>query len=301
MGSTEVNMDIINAIIQGIIQGLTEFLPVSSSGHLSIYQHLTGLSGEGALTFSLMLHVGTLVAVVVAFWKTIIRMIAEFFLMIGDIFKGRFKYSECNEERKAVIMTILALVPLFGFYFLKDYIAVVSEDNDIIIEGLCFLFTSLLLFLATRDNGGEKTAVDMRPRDALVVGVFQGIAMLPGVSRSGSTVSSAMFLGFSKPFAVSFSFILGIPVILASAALDLKDSLEAGLAFDWLPVIIGMVTAAVVGYLAIILIKWLVMNNHFRIFAYYTLVLGVLVLAAGILERVYGENITAIVANLFGK
>lgn len=291
--------EIINAIIQGIIQGLTEFLPVSSSGHLSLYQHLTGSSGEGALTFSLMLHVGTLVAVFAAYWKQIWAMVAEFFRMIGDIFTGKFRFSECNENRKAVIMIIVALLPLFGFYFLKGFFTSVAEDNDIIIEGCCFLFTGIMLFIASRCSGCVKTGKDMKTKDALVVGVFQGIAMLPGVSRSGSTISSGMIMGLSREFAVQFSFILGIPVIMVSAALDFKDAVEQGMQFNWLPIIVGMVTAAIVGYCAIALIRWLVKKDRFIIFSYYTLILGVLVVAAGIAENIKGQNIVQIISALF--
>ncbi len=114
-------MTILDGILQGVIQGVTEFLPVSSDGHLALFQHFFGLAGDNALFFTVMLHVGTLLAVFVAFFDTIWKMIVEFFKMVGDIFKGRFKYSECNEERRGVLMILLTLVPLLGFYFVKDY------------------------------------------------------------------------------------------------------------------------------------------------------------------------------------
>ena len=288
-------MSILEGFIQGIIQGFTEFLPVSSSGHLSLFQHFFGLSGEGALTFSLMLHIGTLVAVFVAFWSTIKDMIVEFFRMIGLIFTGKFKYSELNDAGRMIIMVLLSIVPLFAFYIFKDYLTAASEDNDILLEGVCFLYTSALLFIACRSSG-EKTMHDMRPRDALAVGVFQGVAMLPGVSRSGSTISSTMILGFKRETAVQFSFIMGIPVILASALVDLKDTISTGVAFDWPPILVGMVTAAVFGYLSIKLVKWLIKDGKFKIFAYYTLILGVIVVIIGIIEKVYGQNFVEIVS-----
>lgn len=246
-----------------------------------------------------MLHVGTLAAVFVAFWKTIVAVVREAFRMIGDIFTGKFKYSECNEERKMVIMIIIALVPLLGFYFLKDFFSSISEDSDIIIEGVCFLFTSTLLFIASAQKNPVKTGREMTVRDALIIGIFQGIAMLPGVSRSGSTMASSLILGYKRDYAVKFSFILGIPVIMASAAMELKDAAEAGLEIEVLPIVIGMVVAAAVGYLSIALIRWVVNTDKLSLFAVYTLILGVAVVVCGIIERVNGANIVDIVKAMF--
>ena len=150
-------MSILEAIIQGIIQGLTEFLPVSSSGHLSLYQHFTGNSGEGALLFSAILHLGTLVAVFVAFRKTIWEMLKELVFMVRDIFTGKFKWSEMNGPRRAIIMMIISLLMLIPFYIFKDFFAGISEDSDISIEGLCFLYTSVILFISDRCVKGSKS------------------------------------------------------------------------------------------------------------------------------------------------
>ncbi len=292
-------MTLLEAIIQGAIQGLTEFLPVSSSGHLSLFQHFFGIAGEDSLFFTLMLHVGTLVAVFAAFWKTIVKMIVEFFKMVGDIFGRRFSYRECNEERKMVIMVLVTLIPLAFFYvFAKGYMESVAEDSDIIIEGLCFLFTGTLLFLASHCVHGTKTGVNMTARDAGIIGLFQCIAMLPGVSRSGSTIGSGLMLGYSKEFMVKFSFIMGIPVILGASLVEFKDAMSAGIDIEILPVLIGVATAAVVGYFSIILIKWLVVSDRFGIFAYYTLTLGVLVVAVGIVESVSGMNFVDFIRSL---
>lgn len=292
-------MTILEAILQGIIQGLTEFLPVSSSGHLSLFQHLFGLSDDSPLFFSLMLHVGTLVAVFVAYFRTIWDMIVEFFKMIGDIFTGRFKYSKSNESRKMVLMVLLATLPLLAFFFVRKWFTMLAEDNDIIVEGVCFLITGSLLFMADRSIKGTKTAVDMRPRDALTIGVFQGFAALPGVSRSGSTISSGMLLGYSREFMVKFSFILGIPAILGASLSEAVDVYREGIEFEMVPLIVGVVTAAVVGFLAIKLIQWLVKTDRFAIFAYYTLALGSLVLIIGVIETLSGQMIVDLISNLF--
>ncbi|MEG1983982.1 MAG: undecaprenyl-diphosphate phosphatase [Oscillospiraceae bacterium] len=290
-------MTILDGVLQGIIQGLTEFLPVSSDGHLALFQHLFGLSGENALFFTVMLHVGTLVAVFLAFYKTIWKMIVEAFKMIGDIFTRKFKYKESNEERKGVIMILITLIPLLGFFFVKDYFAMLSEDSDIIVEGFCFLFTGTLLFLADKCVKGRKTAVDMTPRDALRIGFFQGFAALPGVSRSGSTISIGLLSGFSREFMVQFSFIMGIPAIMGASLFEFLDAVKEGIQFS-LPLVIGMVVSAVVGLLAIKLLTWLVKTDRFGIFAYYTLILGVIVLIIGIVEHIAGGNIVAIVDSL---
>lgn len=294
-------MTIIDSIIQGIIQGLTEFLPVSSDGHLTLFQHFFGLTSDNSLFFTVMLHVGTLVAVFIAFYKTIFAMIAEAFRMIGDIFTGKFKYSECNEERRAVIMILLALVPLLFFFFIKDRFEALSQDDDIIVEGCCFLFTGAMLLLSDKCVKGNRTAIDMRPGDALIIGTFQGFAALPGVSRSGSTISSGLMLGFSREFMVSFSFIMGIPAIMGASLFEFIDATKEGISYDPVTLAAGMVTSAVVGLLAIKLIQWLVKTDRFKIFGYYTTALGAAVIVVGIIEQVMGKGIGTIIGDLLNQ
>ena len=291
-------MTILDGLFQGIIQGATEFLPISSDGHLTLYQHLTGNSGEGALFFNLMLHLGTLVAVFVAYHKDIWELICAFFAMVRDIFTGRFSFKTKDENRRMIFMLFLACVPLLAFLPVKDWVTGITEDSDIVVEGLCFLWTAALLFLASKCVKGKKTASGMRVRDALIVGVFQGTAIMPGISRSGSTISSSLLLGYSKEYCVKFSFILGIPAILGASLLEAKDAFEAGISIEWGPVLVGMLTAAVVGYLCIRLIQYLVASDRFILFSYYTAALGTVVLIAGILEHLWGENIVALVSRL---
>lgn len=285
-------MSIIEAIIQGIVQGLTEFLPVSSSGHLSLYQHFTGLSGESGLMFSILLHVGTLVAVFGAFYRLIWDLILEFFRMIRDIFTGKFSFKERNPERNMILMLFLALVPLAIIYFLLgDVYKSVSSDNDILVEGLCFLVTATLLFFADRHTGGTKGIGGITVRDSLVVGTLQSIAPLPGVSRSGSTIASGLMCGLSKETAVSFSFILGIPAVLGGSVMELKDITPADLNLSVGVIIAGLVTSAVVGFLSIKMVQWLLKSDRFKIFAIYTLILGVIVTGIGIYEHISGSPI----------
>ncbi len=300
-------MDILQAIIQGIVQGLTEFLPVSSSGHLSLSQHVMGVNLDGSIFFNVMLHLGTLVAVCAVYYKLIIRLIVAFFRMIGDIFTGKFHWKGMDEDRRMVVMLILGLLPLLLFFIpipgtgnnIKDYFELWAADNDILIEGVCFLITGLLLTLGIRrskQNSGRHSRTpggrtQYTVGDALSVGLMQGIAALPGVSRSGSTLSVGLLRGINKQKALDYSFILGVPAVLGASLLEFKDALETGAAFEPLPVIVGMITAAVVGFLSIKAFKWLLKTDKLSIFAWYTFILGIVVVIIGIIERIQGVNL----------
>ena len=287
-------MSVLEAFLQGLIQGFTEFLPVSSSGHLSLFQHFFGLNGENAVAVTLVLHLGTLIAVFVAFWDKIKRLIVEFFRMLGKIFTGKFKFREFSPEQRMIIMLIVSILPLFVFYIFKDFFEGLASDSDIIVEGIGFLYTSALLFLSTskRFADGKHTCGDVTAGSALLIGAFQGVALVPGISRSGSTISAGLLTGLKREDAVEYSFILGIPIILAGSLLNLKDIGGASESIGILPLIVCFVVAAVAGYFAIRLIKLLVVSDKFRIFAYYTLALGIIVLCAGIYEHVTGTVIS---------
>ena len=285
-------MNIFEAIMQGIIQGLTEFLPVSSSGHLSLYQHFTGNSGEGALLFSAVLHLGTLVAVFTAFRQTIWELIKELGFMIKDIFTGKFKWKEMNPPRRAIIMMIISLLMLIPFYIFKDFFEGVSEDSDIIVEGICFLYTATILFFSDRCVKGNKKFGDITVKNAVTVGAFQGVALLPGVSRSGSTISGGLFCGFERETAVQYSFILGIPAILGGCLLQVKDAVDQkAMDIEPLNFAVGFIVSAIVGICAIKMVNWLVKSDKFKIFAVYTLILGVVVIGIGIFEHAVGMNL----------
>lgn len=284
-------MTILDGVLQGIIQGATEFLPISSDGHLTLYQHFTGNSGEGALFFSLMLHLGTLIAVFAVYYKDIWELIVAFFGLIKDIFTGKFDLKTRDAYKRMIYMFFLACLPLLGFLLIKDWVTMITEDSDIVVEGLCFIYTGALLFLASKCVKGKKDSLTMRPIDAVIVGIFQGTAIMPGISRSGSTISSGLLLGYSREYCVKFSFILGIPAILGASAMELKDALGSGEAIEWAPILVGIVTAAVVGYFCIRLIRYLVVSDKFIVFSYYTFALGIVVLVIGIIEHIVGANI----------
>ena len=263
-------MTIFDAIIQAIIQGLSEFLPVSSSGHLKLYQTITGQSVEEGTFLLVILHLGTLVAVFIAFRETIWALLKEFFVMVKDIFTGKFKWKTMNPERRMLVMLFISLVLLVPFYLIKD----VFENVSLPVLGLCFLFTSVILFLASRIRNTKKTAGDITVKDAVVIGLFQCAALFPGVSRSGSTISGGLFSGLEKETAVRYSFVLGIPAILGGCLVELKDALEGTIQVNFGAAAIGFVVAAIVGVLAIKLVQWLIRSDNFIVFSIYTFVVS---------------------------
>lgn len=284
-------MRFVNVMIQAIIQGLTEFLPVSSSGHLSLYQHFTGKSGEGALMLSVFLHLGTLVAVFIAFRDTIWALIKELGFLIRDILGGKFKWSEMNGERRLIFMLIFSTAMLIPFYFFKDFFEGISEDSSVLVEGICFLYTSAILFMSDRFSHGTKVPKDIKVKDSLVVGAFQGVALLPGVSRSGSTISSGLLCGFSRDTAVRYAFILGIPAILGGGLLEAADAVKSHVAFDPAEITLGFVVAAIVGLASIKMVQWLLKSDKFKVFAVYTFILGLAVIGVSIYEIATGTPV----------
>ncbi len=286
-------MSIFDAVIQGIIQGLTEFLPVSSSGHLSVYQHFTGNSGEAAGIYSILLHLGTLLAVMIAFWREILDMIKEFFSMAKEIVTGKFKKENMNGSRRLIFLFIISLLPLCFFYFLTDFYTSLSTDNDIIVEGLCFLLTAVLLIVSGKCvKVGGTNSENMTWKQALGMGIMQGIAPLPGLSRSGSTISAGLILGVSRDEAVSFSFIMGVPAVLAANLLEVPAAISGEVEINWIVALIGMAVSLIVGIAAIKTVKLLVKNDKFTKFAWYLIPLGLIITAVGIYEKITGIVIT---------
>ncbi len=278
-------MSILDAIIQGIIQGLTEFLPVSSSGHLMLYAHITqNAQNETGFLFSAFLHLGTLLAICIAFRSTVLSLVKELWSMAKDLFTGKlFKEGLKNPERRMIVMLLLSLVVLVPFYFLRDFIEHIAQTY-LIALGCFFLYTALILFLSDKCVDGKKGPAELTWKTALVVGIFQAIALFPGISRSGSTICSGLFAGMNRDTAVKYSFMLGIPTILAGCLVEIKDAISAGI-MPWneLPMyLVGFVVAAVVGVLAIRMVDLLVKSNKFKYFAAYTLLVGLVVIGFGV-------------------
>lgn len=290
-------MTIWDALLQGIVQGLTEFLPVSSSGHLSLVQYFTGNSGETGAMFSILLHLGTLIAVFIAFRGIIWELIQEAFAMIGDMLKGKFSFRNMNGKRHMIWLFVLSEVPLLAFLQVKDYVGMVSADNSILVEGFCFVVTGILLLLADKLGSGKINMDTMRPRDAVAMGIAQGIATLPGISRSGSTVATGLLMGLDRDYAVTFSFIMGVPAVLGANILELGDAIGSPFPLSLPVVLVGVMSAVLFGLLAIKMVQWLIHTDKYKYFGYYTLALGVLTIVIALVEWRTGHRIQQFLLN----
>lgn len=289
--------EILNAILQGIIQGVTEFLPISSSGHLAIYQHLVHTSGESNLMFTTLLHVGTLVAVCLVYRQTIGKLILEMLDMLRDLFTGRFFRKPLSVERKTVLMMILStallvlgILPIFNGYAAKDLCDLVAaNENYFWIVGVALIGTAVLMFLAWRITTSDRpTRRCATTKDAVLIGFAQLVAaVFPGLSRSGSTTATALACGLDKKYATQYSFILSIPAVAAATLLELKDAVEIGSAasLNWGAALIGILTSAVVGVAAIKTFLWLIKKNRYIIFSFYCAAMGILVLIWSAVEQ----------------
>jgi undecaprenyl-diphosphatase len=263
-------MDIIQAIILGVVQGLTEFLPVSSSAHLVFMTDILGLPQNVA--FDTLLHLGTLVAVVAYFWKDLVKIISSFISSLVDIFRGRFKKGLEEEPfKKLSWLIIVGTIPagIMGILLQKQFEALFTS---IFYVGIFLIITGLLLWGAERVKPGEKDIKDISFKNALVIGVAQGIAIAPGISRSGATISAGLFSGLNRELAARFSFLLSIPAILGAALVQAKDitSFDTGTAV----LIAGFVSALIFGYLAIKLLLKIIKERTLMVFAYYCWIVG---------------------------
>lgn len=264
----------IKAIIMGILQGLTEFLPVSSSGHLVIFRNIFKLELEGGILFDLILHIGTLLAVFLVYIKDIKELIVEGFGIIYDFLKGK-KNIIRNDYRRFVLLIIVASFPtaLVG-YIIEDMI----EGVSLIVPGICLLITATLLLVTPKIKEGKKSAGNMSYLDALSIGTVQGLAAFPGISRSGSTLVCGLMLGLNKVYAIKFSFIMSIPAILgATFYKGIKEFTPEMLRQEViLPYLLGMIASAIVGYFCIIMLLELLKKNKLHYFAYYCYIMGLI-------------------------
>ena len=278
-------MSLLSSILLGFIQGLTEFLPVSSSGHLVIAKHLLGMSGASDILefFDLLLHLGTLVAVIVAYWAEVRDMVLEFFRGAKDLAHGTTP-TPIPPARRMILLIIVGTLPLFVVLPIKDLVEGLA-DNMYFVGG-ALLVTGCLLFASDRVRKGHKSERSARIQDVLVVGLAQAIATCPGISRSGTTITAGCFVGFDRKFAVRYSFLMSIPAILGANILSLKDAVSAGIIWADVPVyLVGVVVAAGVGYACIRLLKMIAEKGKFGFFAYYCWAAGVVTLILTLLQN----------------
>ena len=256
------------AILLGLVQGAAEFLPISSSGHLSILQNFLHIGmPEDQLLFDVLLHLGTLAAVILAFWSDVRTLFSEGLCMV-HLKKLRRGQKPDRLKRRMILFIILGTLPLLAVVFIKD--AVESLYSNTFFIGFAFIMTGMLLFAADRMGHGNKSEKSATLGDVLIVGLAQAVAVTPGLSRSGTTISVGMLRGFDRNFAVRFSFLLSIPAVLGANILTLIDAVQAGVNASLLPMYLAGVAAAFVsGYVSIYLLRMLVQRGRFGGFAYY--------------------------------
>lgn len=270
-------MDPIEAIILGIIQGLTEFLPVSSSGHLVLFQQLFGLK-EAELFFDVCVHLGTLVAVIIVFRQEIIKIISAL-LQLVSLAGQKEKFLQkvkSDPEFKMAVFIVIGSIPtaILGLLFASIADRLFSSA---LITGLMLMVTGLLLWL-TRKAGTHAVSTSighLTPGKAFIIGIVQGLAIIPGISRSGSTISTGLLLGVDRETAARYSFLLSIPAIVGAGLLSLKEGFSQTNPAIWIS-LLGAVPAALVGYGALKSLLHMVKKGRLYVFAPYCWLVGIL-------------------------
>ena len=256
-------MSWLEALILGVVQGLTEYLPVSSSGHLQIGHALLGTAGEENLTFAIVVHAATVLSTLVVLWRE-----------VAQLFVGTFTTTAWNDEKKYVCKLLVSMIPVFvvGMFF-KDEVEAFF-GNGLLLVGICLLITATLLAFAYFAKPRQKAEISYV--DSFVIGLAQAVAVLPGLSRSGSTIATGLLLGDKKESVAQFSFLMVLIPILGEAFLDLLDLCGSGaaLGIGWLPLAVGFVAAFVSGCLACKFMLALVRRGKLMYFAIYCAIVG---------------------------
>ncbi len=292
-------MNILKAILMGVIQGLTEFLPVSSSGHLGLIKGLFGGDLGESILFDVLLHVATLISIVAVFYKDVFKLVTEFGGMCKDIFHNFADFGKSitgtssakyvriisNPHRKFVLLLIISTIPtgIIGV-FMKDVVEYTS--SNLLVTGICLICTGLVLMLSDFLAEGDKKLKETSNWDAFAIGTAQGVATLPGLSRSGLTIVAGLLCGLDRKFAAKYSFIMSIPAVLGALVLELFDlGSEAVTAGDVGCYIVGMLFAAVIGFFALSFIMKIIVSRYFKYFAYYCAFIGLVSIIAFIVQK----------------
>lgn len=293
-------MFILLPLLLGVIQGLAEFLPISSSGHLALFQSFfgTGLAKYDDITaFNVLLHLGTLVAVFIIYRKDIAAMIPASFTLLKKLFnfKKRTPLSEYSYDERMVLSVVIATLPLvflklFDIFLEKAFAFSLLDSMELYVTkqpitvGLILLFNGTLLFFSDKLVRNERPVEEFKPFNALVVGLFQMCAILPGLSRSGSTITGGRLNGLKRQDAVRFSFLMSIPAILGSCVTELPDmfSDKSLKPTDWLIFLFATVVACLVGIASMKLLQFIANRSSFKSFSYYCWAVGALAVIGGI-------------------
>ena len=272
-------MTYLQAIILGIVQGLAEFLPISSSGHLALLQYFFGVESDSVLLFTVMLHVGTLVSVCIIYRKDIGALIVELCRTIKDICTGKGPRINSSPMRRMGFMIIVATIPtaIIGLLF-EDFFE--SLYSSIVAIAIGLIFTGIILMVAEKMGKNKNGPMEMKWSHAIFIGCMQGIAICPGVSRSGSTLFGGLISGLERSYAVEFAFLISIPSILGSVILELPDALAEGVTGSFMgPMIVGVILSAISGIFAIKTMIKVVSNKRLIGFSVYVWLVAAAVLA----------------------
>ena len=268
-------MSVLFAAFLGLVQGIAEFLPISSSGHLAIFQtffHMENVE-ESQMLFDVLLHLGTLVSVCIVYRRDIVDVLKELWsILLGLCGK---KTEKRIPVRRLILLVIISTLPLVLAVLADDYIEALYSSTLFI--GIALLCTGTMLFLSDKLASGRKTEKNATWVDAILVGIMQAVAVLPGISRSGSTITAGLVRGFDREFAVRYSFLLSIPAIVGANILKIGEAVKGGVGEGlFLPYAVGAIVAAVSGYFAIKLVKLLMDKGKFGRFSYYCWAVGLL-------------------------
>ncbi len=271
-------MGILEAILYGLLQGIAEFLPISSSGHLALAHNFFGTEGTDYLAFDVLLHLATLLAVVLMYHRELLLIIKGCFTLLGKVFTGRLR--KAGGKRVALefgerlfLMLCLSTLPLIPIALFSDRVEAVSSFSWLI--GVLLIFNGVMLWLSDRLSAGSVTLESAGWLRPFLIGCVQMFGVLPGISRSGSTITGGRLCGLTREDAVRFSFLMAIPAILGACVLELPDffkgGMEPGLAG---PCIAGSLTALLVGLGAIKLLQFFSRKKGFTVFSIYTILIG---------------------------
>lgn len=271
-------MTYLEAVILGLVQGLAEFLPISSSGHLALLEQFFEIKEENVLIFAVLLHIGTLISVFIVYWKDILELIVELGITIKDLCTGKGLRLEERPVRKLGVMIIVATIPtgVIGVLF-NDFFD--SLYTSVLPIGIGLIITGFMLISAEKMGTSKRGIKQMNYRNALFIGTVQGIAICPGISRSGSTLFGSLICNLDRKFAVKYVFLISIPSILGSAVFELPDAIKQGLEPALAgPIIAGMAVAAVSGLIAIKTMIKIVSDKKLSYFSYYVWAAGAAVI-----------------------
>ncbi len=272
----ELPLNLLSAIIYGIIQGASEFLPISSSGHLALFQHFFGGNIESDyFTFDILLHLATLFSVTVFYSKDIFPLFGAFFRVLRKLLSRNFRYNECDGDERLIVLLFIASAPLILAPLFENKV----EGIGIGAIGILMIINGIVLFFSDLIPNGDKDLYSAKPKNAFFIGICQLCAVFPGLSRSGSTITAGRICGFDRSFAVKFSFLMSLPAVIGANIFKLPELISTPVPkAELIPYAVGMVFAAAVGILSMKLIRLMSKGSSFKVFSIYCITIGTIAL-----------------------